>query len=65
LKKGWQWRRSVGDRSVLSEGLRELGELYAMEGNLTAAARVGEEALASIEEAQRLLQDIYTAPTIS
>jgi hypothetical protein len=55
----------VGDRSVLSEGLRELGELYAMEGNLTAAARVGEEALASVEEAQRLLQDIYTAPTIS
>jgi predicted ATPase/DNA-binding SARP family transcriptional activator len=37
--------RDAGDKSVLSEGLRELGQLYYAEGDLTTAARVIEEAL--------------------
>jgi predicted ATPase/DNA-binding SARP family transcriptional activator len=38
--------RDAGDKSVLSDGLRELGPLYYAEGDLTTAARVIEEAVA-------------------
>src|SRR5262249_20935977 len=38
--------RRVGDKSLLSDGLRELGPLYMLDGDFGAAARVTEEALA-------------------
>jgi predicted ATPase/class 3 adenylate cyclase len=38
--------RSVGDKSVLSQGLEGLAPLYWLEGNLSAAASVAAEALA-------------------
>jgi len=44
LEEGVAMARSAGDKSVLSEGLRKLGSLYYLEGNLAAAARVTEEA---------------------
>ena len=37
--------RRVGDKGVLSYGLRELGSVYLAEGNPAAAARANEEAL--------------------
>jgi predicted ATPase/DNA-binding SARP family transcriptional activator len=46
LEEGVAIARSAGDKSVLSDGLRELGPLYFLEGDFTAAARVTEEALA-------------------
>jgi predicted ATPase/transcriptional regulator with XRE-family HTH domain len=46
LEEGVAVARSAGDRSVLSEGLHELGGLYAFEGDLTAAVSLEEEALA-------------------
>jgi predicted ATPase/DNA-binding XRE family transcriptional regulator len=46
LEEGVAVARRVGDKSVLSEGLRELGSVYYLEGNLTAAVSIAEEALA-------------------
>lgn len=46
LEEGLTIARRVGDKSVLSDGLRELGPLYFLDTNFAAAARVTEEALA-------------------
>jgi tetratricopeptide (TPR) repeat protein len=46
LEEGVAVARRVGDRNVLSDGLRELGSVYSAEGDLTVAVRVTEEALA-------------------
>jgi predicted ATPase/class 3 adenylate cyclase len=46
LEEGVVLARKVGDKTVLSEGLRELGSLYYGEGYLTEAASSIEEALA-------------------
>src|SRR5262249_10742430 len=46
LEEGVAVARRAGDKSVLSEGLRTLGSVYYVEGDLTAAAEVAEEALA-------------------
>jgi len=46
LEEGVAVAHRVGDKGLLSEGLRKLGSLYYLEGNLTAAAHVTEEALA-------------------
>src|SRR5262249_7562340 len=43
LEEGVAVARRVGDRMLLSEGLRELGSLYYGLGNLTAAASLIEE----------------------
>jgi len=46
LEEGVAVARRVGDKMLLSEGLRELGSLYYGLGNLTAAASLIEEAIA-------------------
>jgi predicted ATPase/transcriptional regulator with XRE-family HTH domain len=46
LEEGVLVARRAGDKSVLSEGLRNLGSVYYMEGDLTAATQVTEVALA-------------------
>jgi predicted ATPase/transcriptional regulator with XRE-family HTH domain len=46
LEEGVAVARRVGDKNVLSDGLRELGSVYSAEGGLTVAVRVTEEALA-------------------
>jgi predicted ATPase/class 3 adenylate cyclase len=46
LEEGVAVARRVGDKNVLSDGLRELGSVYSAEGDLTVAVRVTEEALA-------------------
>jgi hypothetical protein len=46
LEEGVALARRAGDKSVLSDGLRELGPLYFLEGDVTTASRVIEEALA-------------------
>jgi predicted ATPase/transcriptional regulator with XRE-family HTH domain len=46
LGEGVAVARRAGDKSVLSEGLRKLGSVYYVEGDLTAATQVTEEALA-------------------
>jgi tetratricopeptide (TPR) repeat protein len=46
LEEGVAVARKAGDKSVLSEGLRELGSAYYAEGRLAEAASVIEEALA-------------------
>jgi predicted ATPase/class 3 adenylate cyclase len=46
LEEGVAVARNAGDKAVLSEGLRELGSVYYLQGNLTAAASLTEEALA-------------------
>jgi len=46
LEEGVAVAHRVGDKGVLSYGLRELGSVYSVEGNLAAAVRVTEEALA-------------------
>jgi predicted ATPase/DNA-binding SARP family transcriptional activator len=56
LDEGVAIARRVGDKSVLSEGLRELGPLYFAEGNLTAAASVTEEALAEARAIGSIVQ---------
>jgi predicted ATPase len=47
--------RDAGDKSVLSDGLRELGPLYYAEGDLATAARVITEALS----AARAIRNLY------
>ena len=42
--------RTVGDRSILSEGLGDLVPFYQLEGNLSAAESIAEEALAAARE---------------
>jgi predicted ATPase/class 3 adenylate cyclase len=56
LEEGVAVARSVGDKSVLSEGLRELGPLYYSEGDLTAAASVIEGALAEARAIGSIVQ---------
>jgi len=46
LEEGVAIARRVGDKNLLSDGLRELGPLYFLEGDFTTAAGVTEEALA-------------------
>ena len=46
LEEGVTVARRVGDKSVLSDGLRELSSLYYLKGELTEAASLTEEALA-------------------
>jgi hypothetical protein len=46
LEEGVALARRLGDKSVLSEGLRELGSIYYVEGDLTAAESLTQEALA-------------------
>jgi predicted ATPase/DNA-binding SARP family transcriptional activator len=46
LEEGVAIARRVGDKSVLSDGLRELGTLYFSERDLTVAASITEDALA-------------------
>ncbi len=55
LEEGVAVARRVGDKSVLSDGLRELGPLYYLEGDLTTAARVIEEALAEARASGSLI----------
>ncbi len=45
LEEGVAVARRVGDKNVLSDGLRELGAVYYATGDLSAAASVTEEAL--------------------
>jgi predicted ATPase/transcriptional regulator with XRE-family HTH domain len=45
LEEGVAVARRVGDKMLLSEGLRELGSVYQALGNLTAAASLIEEAM--------------------
>jgi hypothetical protein len=45
LEEGVAVARTVGDKSILSEGLHYLGGLYSIEGDLTAAASLEEEAM--------------------
>jgi hypothetical protein len=55
LEEGVALARHIGDKAVLSEGLRELGSLYYVEGNLTTAASLTEEALANARAIGSLL----------
>jgi hypothetical protein len=48
--------RSVGDKSVLSNGLAGTAPFYWLEGNLTAAASVAEEALAAAHAIGSVIQ---------
>jgi predicted ATPase/class 3 adenylate cyclase len=45
LEEGVAVARNAGDKAVLSEGLRELGSVYYLQGNLTAAVSIAEESL--------------------
>jgi hypothetical protein len=45
----------VGDRSILSEGLGDLAPFYMLEGNLTAAVSLVEDALAAAREIRDFL----------
>ena len=56
LEEGVAVARHVGDKSVLSEGLRELGSIYCAEGDLTAGASVIEEALAEARAIGSIIQ---------
>ena len=56
LEEGVALARRVGDKNVLSDGLRELGSVYSAEGDLTMAVRVAEEALAEA----RAIGSIYS-----
>jgi hypothetical protein len=47
--------RRIGDKAVLSEGLRELGSLYYIEGDFTVAVSLTEEALAEARAIGSLL----------
>jgi hypothetical protein len=47
LEEGVALARGVGDKILLSEGLRELGSLYYADGNVTEAASLTAEALAN------------------
>jgi predicted ATPase/DNA-binding SARP family transcriptional activator len=57
LEEGAAMARATGDKSVLSDGLRESGPLYYAEGDLVTATRVIEEALA----AARAIRNLYYA----
>ena len=46
LEEGVAVARTVGDKNILSDGLRELAAIYFAEGDLTTAAFLTEEALA-------------------
>ena len=54
-EEGVALARKAGDRSVLSEGLGDLAPFYLLEGNLTTAAALVEEALAAAREIRDLV----------
>ena len=56
LEEGVAMARIVGDRSVLSEGLRELGSVYYSEGKLSAAESVITEALSEARSLGSIVQ---------